>query len=424
MERYFVDKKEDIRKQEVVERLVKEKASKEFINAIIGPRRAGKTFFLFGIIKRSKLEDEDFLFIDFEDDKIKELVRSKIVKCIQKHVEIYGKEPTHLFFDEIQNLDRWQSFIYSLAEKKRYFIFITGSSSKLLSREIATQLRGRGLNIIVFPFSFKEFLRIKKFKEKKIYSSIEESKIKNYLREYLRAGGFPQVVLKKLDKKTFFREYLNVVLYKDLVERYKIENLELARFLLYSAIQSFAKEFSINKLYKQLKEKVEVSNKTLYQYSSYLEEVFFSFFLRKFSFSNKKSLLSVPKIYVNDPGLANFGFSQNIGRLMENLVFLELKKLELNNINEIYYWKDYQGKEVDFIVKEGVKVKQLIQVTYASDRDEIEQREIKALLKASRELKCRNLLLITWDYESEEKIKGKGIKFLPLWKWLLECKNN
>jgi hypothetical protein len=104
---------------------------------------------------------------------------------------------------------------------------------------------------------------------------------------------------------------------------------------------------------------------------------------------------------------------------MENLVFLELEKLELNNINEIYYWKDYQQNEVDFIVREGVKIKQLIQVTYASARDEIERREIKALLKASKELKCKNLLVITWDYEDEEKFDGKKINFVPLWKWLL-----
>ncbi len=421
MKAYFIDKKEDIRRQAVVGRLIEPKISKEFVNAIIGPRRAGKTFFLFSLIKRLKLKDDEFLFINFEDDEIKSLNRKEVVKCIQKHTELYGKEPGYLFFDEIQNFKNWQSFIYSLVEKKRYFIFITGSSSKLLSKEIATQLRGRSLNVVVFPFSFKEFLLTKNFEIKKIYSSLDEGKIKNYLIEYLKKGGFPQVVLEKIDEKTFFREYLNVVLYRDLVERYKIENPEVARLLLYSVIQSFTKEFSINRIYKQLKQKIEVSNKTLYQYSSYLEEVFFSFLLRKFHFSHKKSLLSMPKEYVNDVGITSSysKSSENIGKLMENLVFLELKKLELNNINDIYYWKDYQQREVDFVVRKEIKTKQLIQVTYASARDEIEKREIKALLKASKQLNCKDLLVITWDYENEEKQGRKKIKFVPLWKWLL-----
>jgi len=263
MRRYLIDKKEDIKRQEVFERLINVKFTREFVNAVIGPRRAGKTFFLYGLIKKLNLKDEDYLFVNFEDDEIKIQPRKEVVNCVQKHIEIYGKEPSYLFFDEIQNLEGWQSFVYSLVEKKRYFIFITGSSSKLLSREIATHLRGRSLNLIVFPFSFEEFLSIENFEIKKVYSSLEEAKIKNYLMKYMKTGGFPQVLLGKIDEKTFFREYINVLLYKDLIERYKIENPEVARLLLYSVIQSFSKEFSINKIYRQIKGKVEVSNKTL-----------------------------------------------------------------------------------------------------------------------------------------------------------------
>ena len=421
MKKYLVDKKEEIKELEVLDRFIKMEISKEFVNAVIGPRRAGKSFFMFNTIRKLGMRDDDYLFVNFEDDEIKSMEREEITRCIQTHIEIYGKQPRYLLFDEIQNLERWQSFIYSLSEKKRYSIFITGSSSKLLSREITTQLRGRSLNVVVFPFSFREFLSVNGFKFKRIYSSYDEAKIKNHLREYLRSGGFPQVVLKKMYGKTFFREYLNVVLYRDLIERYKIENMDVARFLLYSAIQSFTTEFSIHKIFRQLKQKTEVSNKTVYTYSAYLEEVFFAFFLRKFYFSYKKSLLSMPKIYINDTGLASnlISFSSDTGKFMENLVFLELKKKELNNIFEIFYWKDYQGREVDFVVKEGLKVKQLIQVTYASGRDEIEKREIRSILKASKELGCKNLLVITWDFEGEEILERQKVRFVPLWKWLL-----
>jgi predicted AAA+ superfamily ATPase len=423
MKEYLVDKKEDIKGLEVVERKIEITPNKNFAIAIIGPRRAGKSFTCYYLIKKWKIEDEDYLFINFEDDEIKRKNREEIVKCIQTHVEIYGTEPNYLFFDEIQNLQDWQSFIYSIVEKKRYFTFVTGSSSKLLSKEIATQLRGRSLNCIVFPFSFEEFLISKKFPLKKIYSSIEISKIKNYLLEYLMKGGFPDVVLEKIKEKVFAREYINVILYRDLIERFKIKNIDAMRFLLYSMVESFSKEFSINKVFNQMKEKgMQVSKNVLYEYFSYIQEVFFSFLLKKFYYSYRKSELSIPKIYMNDVGIANnlskYQFSENIGKLMENLVFLELKKQELNNIIEIFYWKDYQQNEVDFVIKEGLNIKQLIQVTYASGKDEIEKREIQALLKASQLLKCKNLLCITWDYEDELKIKNKKIKFLPLWKWL------
>jgi len=415
MEKYFIDKKESIKNQEIVERSISVNPTKEFGFSVIGPRRSGKTFFLYSLIKKFNLDDEDYLFINFEDDEIKSLKREDLVKCVQKHVEVYGKEPEYIFLDEIQNLERWQSFVYSLIEKKKYFVFLTGSSSKLLSKEIATQLRGRSLDVIVFPFSFKELLKVEGIEQKKLYSSVEEGKIKNLLKRYLTTGGFPQVVLKKIDNKTFSKEYRDVVLYKDLIERYRIGNVEVARFLLYSVLQSFAKEFSLNRIFNQLKGRMEVSIKTLYQYFSYLEEVFFSFCLRKFSFSLKKSLLTIPKVYVNDVGLVE----DNIGRKLENLVFIELKKKELEKLVEIFYWKDQQKNEVDFVLKEGLKIKQLIQVTYASGRDEIEKREIKALIKASKELKCKDLLVITWDYEDEMKFGGRKIVCEPLWKWLI-----
>jgi len=424
MKKYLVDKKEDIKKLEVVERGVGIQPNKDMAIGIVGPRRAGKTFACYYLIKRWNLKDEDYLFVNFEDDEIKRKNREEVVKCIQAHAEIYGKEPEFIFLDEIQSLKDWESFVYSLIEKKRYFIFLTGSSSKLLSKEIATQLRGRSLNYAIFPFSFKEFLISRKFQLKEIYSSIEEAKIKNFLSEYLQKGGFPLVVLGKIDEKTFSREYVDVVLYKDIVERFKIENVDAARFLLYSLLESFSKEFSINKVYKEMKEKgMEVSNKVLYSYISYIQEALFSFFVRKFYYSYRKSELSIPKVYVNDVGIANnfsrYQFMENIGRLMENLVFIELKKQELGNLIEgIYYFKDMQN-EVDFVVKKELEIQQLIQVTYASNKDEVEKREIRGLLKASELLNCNNLLVITWDYEDEVIVENKKIVFKPLWKWLL-----
>jgi len=419
LKKYLIDKKEEIKEKEVKDRLIDFKKEKDFAISIIGPRRAGKTYFLFNVIKKLSLKDEDFIFVDFGDDEIRGIKREEAKKIVSYHFEIYGKEPEYIFLDEIQNLEDWQSFVYSLVEKKKYYIFITGSSSKLLSREISTQLRGRSINVIVFPFSFKEFLLANNFEIKNFYSTIEEAKIKNFLLKYLKNGGFPQVALNKIDIKEFSTEYLNVVLYRDLIERFKIENVDAAKFLLLSVLQSYSKEFSLNKVFNQLKQKIEVSNKTVYKYFSYFEEILFSFPLYKFSFSYKKSLMSIPKIYVNDCGIAASKF-EDIGRLMENLVFLELKKKELKNVFELFYLKK-NSKEIDFVIKEGLNIKQLIQVTYASNKDEINKREIENLEKAYELFKKDKpeLLIITWDYEDVLKKNNLEIKCIPLWKWLI-----
>jgi hypothetical protein len=269
---------------------------------------------------------------------------------------------------------------------------------------------------------------LQNFEIPKHLSSYDISKIKAHLRKYLALSGFPQILIDKLPAKQFFKEYIDLVVFKDLVERYGIENIFAMRYLIQKAISNFSKEFSINKVYNELKSReIKIGKGTLYTYFSYLEDVMFGFLLKKFSFSEKESMLSIPKVYLCDHGFVNFSllakFSENLGKLMENIVFIKLKKQELENkIDSIFYFKDYQQREVDFVIKEGLRVKQLIQVTYASAKDEIEQREIKSLLKASELLKCKDLLIITWDYEGIEQVKGKEIKFIPLWKWLLEIK--
>jgi len=187
----------------------------------------------------------------------------------------------------------------------------------------------------------------------------------------------------------------------------------------------FATELSINKIYNELKsEGIKVGKSVLYSYFSYLEDVMFSFLLKRFSFSEKQSILSVPKIYLCDHWFTNFLIStkssEDFGRLMENSVFLELKKSGLENKNlSIFYFKSNEG-EVDFVIKESFDVKQLVQVTYANSRDEIENREIRSLIKAAELLKCNDLIVITWDYDEEGKIDGRKVKFIPLWKWFLE----
>jgi predicted AAA+ superfamily ATPase len=421
MRRYLVDKKDDIRGLDVRERLVEFPLHKNFITSVVGPRRAGKTYSLYGLILNKKsLRDEDYLFLNFEDYPVSSLEIGEVAEAVSLHQELYGREPEFIFLDEVQGLKKWETLVYTLYEKKRYFLFITGSSSKLLSREIATQLRGRAVSTLVLPLSFREFLMSRGELPKEPLSTRAESSVRGLLRAYLADGGFPDIVFTSVNRKAFFRDYLDLVVFKDVVERFGIKEPHVVRLLIAHLLSSFSGEFSVNRVFNSLKsEGIKVSKKTLYGYADALEEAMFCFFLPKFSPSLRKSFLSVPKIYLNDPGLINHlmttKLDEEIGKLMENTVFLELKR---RGETELFYWRDHQGREVDFAIREGASTKKLIQVTYASGRDEVERRELDGILKASRAMGCKELEVITWDYEESVELEGKRVRFVPLWRWL------
>jgi len=413
---YIVDRKNDIKLLDVQQRLIKMVPTKDFILSIVGPRRAGKTYFLYHFIKKNELKDDEYLFINFEE------IDAELGNFITRFQEIYGKFPKYLFLDEIQNLKNWEKEIYRIFEKKRFYVFLTGSSSKFLSKEIATQLRGRSITMKVFPFSFKEILQVNRLN--KFYSSEEIGRTRNLLKGCLKEGCFPDIALKKVEASKFFSEYIDLIIYRDIIERYGAKNRIALEFFIKNAIALNSKTLSINKIYNAAKSmQIKVSKNTLYDFQKFLEDVNVIFFLKKYSRSVRKTELSLPKAYVVDNGLYTFTtYKHELGIQMESFVFQELLKSGFEPNKNIYYFGN--GFEVDFVLKEGFDVKQLIQVTYASAKDEIEKREINALVKASELLKCKDLLVITWDYEAEEKIKGKKIKFLPLWKWLLEGKSN
>ena len=403
----------------IIERDLKIKYIKEKAISVIGPRRAGKTYFFFSQI--NMLKRDKTIYLDLEEPFLRGLDNKEILRVIfEVFPEITGTSASYIFMDEIQNLKGWESVIRSLLNRNLQ-VFITGSSSKLLSKEIATQLRGRTLSYLLFPFSFKEFLRAK-HQEFRLDLLESRGKIKRMLSDYLNLGGFPEIVLKG-ERERIIKEYLDLAFFKDFVERHEIKSIHLARYLFNHMLQNFSTELSVRSVERKLRGMGTKFNiTTLYKYVEDLEDTLFIFFLRKFSWKPHERETWPRKVYVCDTSLLEqFKIGKSSGRLMENVVFLELiRKTNEKPLLEIYYWKDYQGREVDFVVKEGQRIKELIQVTHAPGRDEIERREIKSLLKASRELGCKNLLVITWDYEGEENLEGRRIRFLPLWKWLIK----
>jgi len=402
----------------LVERELSVKPVKDKVISIVGPRRAGKTFYFYQLMRRNK---ESCLYLDFEDSALVDVKFDEVLDVINLFTEITGKVPTDIFLDEVQRVEKWETMVRTLLNRGGYRIFVTGSSSKLLSREVATQLRGRSLTYFLFGFSFREFLKAKGINLGEVLSGIEKAKIKNLLREYLEFGSFPEIVLKE-DKEKILKEYHDTIFFKDFVERHELKSFDVAKFVFSQVLQSFSHEFSVNRLVNLLKSSgIRMGKNTVYDYVEKLQDTLAVFFVKKYS--EKISLReSWPrKVYVCDTGISKvIRFSADFGRLMENVVFIEeLRRINDNPLLEIFYWKDRQQNEVDFVLKEGLKIKQLIQVTYANGKDEIGRREIRALLKASEELRCKDLLIITWDYDDELEIGNEKIKFIPLWKWLI-----
>ncbi|MEW6409092.1 MAG: ATP-binding protein [Nitrospirota bacterium] len=407
--------------------------SSQKIIAIVGPRRSGKTYLLFSVIKRllyQGISPEQIIYLNFDDPRLLPCDANGIELILQAYRELcpeHLKKHNYLFLDEIQNVKDWELGVRRIYDTRRFRIFLTGSSSKFLSKEIATQLRGRAISFEILPFSFREILSAKGIKlDKNIAYSTERFSINKYLDEYLKTGGFPEVVLEEnLDLRLrILKEYLETMFFRDLVERYHIRNQPLLRELVKFLTTSTASVFSLNAFYRWIKGTYPVTKRTLLNYVSYLEDTGLFFLVRRFSYSLKEQAQRPRKCYIVDNGLRNaygFKFSENEGKNLENTVFLELQhRKAMNPLMEIFYWQDYKKREVDFVVRRGKDIQELIQVCAKINDFRVKERETTALSKAAGKLKCNNLSVITLDYEKEEKVNGEKIVFKSLWKWLIE----
>jgi predicted AAA+ superfamily ATPase len=403
------------------ERDIKVDLETELINDIIGVRRAGKSSLM--LLTISKLGKERSVYINFENRKLLPLTEKyfdAIVELIYERDLLNKFEKLYLFLDEVQRIEGWEKYVRSIYDefKGKIKIFISGSTSKLTASKLSYLLSGRHLTTYVFPLSFREFLGFKDFKIPKFFVEEDRAKIFGFLKEYIEFGGFPEVVLSS--KKEEMLETLMLDIINRDVLPYVTKRKEVVEDFVYFLCSNSGKLLSFNKMAKLF---TRVSVVTAQKIFELLRDVLLFFDFPFFSPTVKAQLQYPRKIVCVDSGFINqfgFKFSEDKGRLIENLVGIDLlRRFGVVGKTKIFYWKDYQQNEVDFVLKEGLKVKQLVQVTYASSKDEIEKREVKALVKASDLLKCKDLLCITWDYEDEVKVKNKKIKFLPLWKWLL-----
>ena len=380
------------------------------ILVITGIRRCGKSIFSYLLEKK-----HNFGYVNFDDERLLGLKAGELDSVLQAFYSLYGNID-YVVLDEIQNIPGWELFANRLRRSKR--VVLTGSNSNLLSSELATHITGRYVDISLFPFSFREYLDFSKFPLQNAYTSQEKAKIMNHLEDYMQKGGMPEYY--KFGRQILLRTY-DDILTKDVISRRKIRKGDGLKMMAKYLISNVGTEFTYSSLARNMGIK-HVS--TASKWMSYLEECFLLFKLERFDFSIKRQFIAPKKIYCIDPGFVDsigFRFSENKGRMLENVVAIELqRRKEKDRELEVYYWKDHSQKEVDFVLKKGRKIIRLMQATAISSRGELKERETNALIAASKRLRCNSLLVITLDAESELKIKGKKIKLLPLWKWLLE----
>jgi len=403
------EQREELEKIEKEENIIEREKLKEAqdalkypnILAVLGIRRCGKSIFSYFLAKNSKAG-----YINFDDERLIDLKSDDFDKLLISFYELYG-DFDYVILDEVQNIKNWELFVNRLRRTKK--VILTGSNSNLLGGELSTHLTGRYIDIELFPFSFREYLLKQRFNKEKAFTTKEKAEILGYLKTYLGIGGFPEAY--KFGKAMISRIY-DDILTKDILLRHKIKKIEELKRLANYLVTNSSQEATYSKLSRILGVK---HIGTISNWVGYLENSFLIFKVERFDFKLKQQFIAPKKFYCIDTGLLNsigFQFSDNIGRLMENAVAIDLKRRN----PQIYYWKDYRQNEVDFVIKNDKKITELIQVTYASNRKEIREKEIESLFKASTELKCKNLIVITWDYEADEG----DVKFIPLWKWLIE----
>jgi len=393
----------------------------EIIISIIGARRSGKTFLLYQLIeelKKKGLSNENIVFINFEDERLS--IRSEDLDGIlQAYQELYphiALNTVYFFFDEIQNFKGWERFVRRLYDTKSKNIFVTGSNSKLLSSEIATELRGRTVSYTLFPFNFNEFILANNGPDN-INTSTNRAKILKLCKAYMFDGGFPETVrFNRSFKIKLLQEYFNVMIYRDIIERYSIANVEVLKFFIKKILASVTVPVSINKAYNDLRSMgYKVSNKYLYEYMNYCNAVFLTQSINKFDYSEIKQSKSDKKAYAIDNGLLSaidYSVSDNHGKLMENMVAMELIK----NKQQVYYYKDKY--ECDFIIQHQTRLTP-IQVAYSIANSDTRKREIRGLLYACKSLEVSVGTIITFEEEEEFINEGITIAVIPFYKYFL-----
>jgi uncharacterized protein len=388
----------------------------DLIKLISGPRRAGKSVLALQILK-----DQDFAYMNFDDDQLLAAFnQDEVVRALK---EVYGNY-RYLLLDEIQNLEGWELWVNKLARRGTNLV-ITGSNARLLSRELATSLTGRFTEIRVWPFSFSEMLAHNSMKSdlSKDITPSDQGTILHALDHYLIHGGFPEVVRNPGMGNSYLSTLFDSLILKDILNRFRVRQNKQLYDLASWMVTNYTNLFTYNQLKNDL---LFNSVATVQKFCGYLSEAFLMISLPAYATKQKLHQRTPQKVYLVDNGFVqarSFEQSPNSGRLLENMVMIELLRRGNQPGLALFYHRTRNNKEIDFVVRKGHTVQQLIQVCFDISSTKTRKRELAALAEASGELQCSNLLIITWNHEEFIIQQEITIQCLPAWKWLLEMKN-
>ena len=398
------------------------------IDTLIGMRRTGKSWRLFQAMHdwlESGQPKDSLLYINFDDERLHPLPAERLHRIPETYYRLFPDNKSRrclFFFDEIQNIDGWERFVRRLHDTENVQIVLTGSSAKLLSREIATSLRGRSVSTEIFPFSFREALR--HGGDDDTVGSAPGTKrravLANRLRSYLETGGFPEVQgVDRHHRVAILQEYVDVVILRDVVERHGIGNITPLRYLIRHLLGNPACAFSVNRFYNDLKSQgIACGKNTLHEYLAHLEDVYLVQGVALDSPSLRQRQANPRKFYPIDPALAQafrHDAGQDSGRLLETLVFLDLRRRGMH----IGYYRTEQGFEVDFIARDHEAEPLLIQVCLDMADPETRRRALRALGAACRERQDGKAVVVTMDDEERIETAEGTIDVVPVWRWLL-----
>jgi hypothetical protein len=385
--------------------------STTLIKLITGPRRAGKS-----VMALQLLENQNFAYLNFDDDLLlKDFNEDAIIQGLNEVFPGYS----YLLLDEIQNLPDWELWVSKLY-RRGVNLVITGSNSKLLSHEMASTLTGRYIQVTVLPFSFTETIRFnKQIHPLEINATpTETGKMLGLLQTYLFNGGFPETVLNPGILRNYLSSLFDSILLKDILKRFMIRQThqfyDLSNYLLSNYTNLFT--------YNQIKETLDFNSvATVQKFIGYLQEPYLFQHLTRYDTKIKNHQKASQKIYIIDNGFVqarSFELSPNYGRLLENLVFVDLLRRNYKPELDLFYYRTRNDREIDFLLRKGHKIERLIQVCYDISSPKTLKRELDALIEAATELKCENLELITWDKEEQIEVNNFTVYLTPAYKWL------
>ncbi len=416
LKRLIRDQRDEERPIHYVDRTAQSKLdvfskNKEII-VVTGVRRCGKSVLVQHA--RNQNAEKDYYF-NFEDERLVTFTVDDFQLLQETFVELFGIQKTY-YFDEIQNIEGWELFIRRLYNNGNK-VYITGSNATLFSDELGTRLTGRYISLTMYPFSFYEYAKSEQSNliDQEILSTTQIGLVKKLFNEYCELGGFPEYINNQ--QIDYLHSLYEGIIYRDIVARYKITNVKSIKELVYYLATNCSKEIT----YTSLKNLLGLgSATTVSDYCSYLENSYLCFFVNRYNESVKTQMRSPKKVYFIDHALAKtvgFHFSEDSGRMLENIVFIELKRRGY----DVYYHKE--DKECDFVVRQNGKIVNAIQVCQSLDSDKTRQREIDGLLEAQKRFSLKKGYILTDREDEITTIKQNDIDYtiiiLPLWKWLV-----